>query len=295
MEQTKKQKKILLTLTTINVILLMSLILSFIPWKKSFAEKSSQSAILNVNKITDVSKIVLSQKNGDEENFIKLKKIGSFWIGTDSFTNTMWPADNQAVATFIGKCSQISSIHTVASEKKSWSFFAVDEDSAISLGFFDYNGEPISEVFFGATDSLKSRISFRTKKSQNIFQMDASIASYLNFSTSLWVDPFVFPQALTGYSRLQSESILRHGALTNYNPKDKTPYVNFRKDFENASSARFQIFKMEDNENLYTIVPRFIPGISVSDEEKKVIESFNYAYTMSQWTLEKFSEEVQQW
>lgn len=289
MKLNNKQTRILKTLACVDFILAIIFIISVLPFKKKKGEPSTNSALLNVNKIEEIEEITL-KKGGLQ---VTLNKVGSFWIGTDSGTNKTWPADNQNVANFISKFSQIVPIYTASSSKRTWESFGLGEEQALEVNFYNGAGTSISEITFGDTDSLTARIAFRIGTKENVYRMDSSIESYLNLSTSFWADPFVYPQALTGYSRMQSESILRHGAISSFSQPTKPADYIFRKDFENGASAKFYIYKSEtENENLYDIVPKFVPGQASFGNEKKVIENFDYTFTMSQWTLEKFSEEV---
>lgn len=296
-----KRKKCLLIFLVADIVLLLAFIVTCLPFNKKTSSQSTRTALLNVNKVPDIARITLSKADGEGNvQSVVLSRVGSnagssFWTGRDTFTDTLWPADNQSVANLLNTCSQIVSVRTAAETVDAWSSFGLDEDCAFVLGFYDAAGGRISEILFGDSDYLTSRIAFRTSTGNKVLQMDVSIASYLTLSTSFWADPFVYPQAVTGYTRLDSESILRHGALLSFSRAGHSPEYTFKKDFENGASARFLIYKGEsESENPYIVVPVFIPGDYLGAEEKKSVESFNYAYGMSQWTLEKFSEEVQQ-
>ncbi|MBQ1833112.1 MAG: DUF4340 domain-containing protein [Treponema sp.] len=292
----RKRKKGLFIFLCADIFLLLVFIITMMPFTKKTSAPSVKSAVLNVNKIPEIASITFSENDEDGEmQKVTLEKNGGFWVGTDSSTGKKWPADNQNVATLLDKCSQIVNVYTAASTKDAWESFGLGEESAFKLGFYDGSGKIITEIFFGKSDYLTSRAAFRVHGKETVFQTDISIKSYLSASASFWADPFVYPQALTGYTRMKSESLLRHGALVDFNAAGKQPDYTFRKDFENGSSARFLIYKSDmQSESLYNIVPFFIAGPSADADEKKAVESFNYAYTMSQWTLEKFSEEVVQ-
>ncbi len=292
-----QQKKFLKIFLVIDAVLFIVFIATLIPFRRRGSTKSFKSALLNVNKISDISGIRISKADSSGETYsIQLEKAGDFWTGRDSFTDTLWPADNQNVANLIDRCSQIVNVYTSAMSSRAWESFGLDEKDATFLGFYGPGGEKISEILFGNVDPLNSRIAFRTLTgNEEVYQMNSSISSYISVSSSFWADPFVFPQALTGYSRIKSESILRHGALTSFSDPSRGHDFLFRKDFDNGASARFLIYKnAEENGVSYTIVPVFTPGPSASGPEKQALENFNYVYSMSQWTLEKFSEEVKQ-
>ena len=207
-----KRKKCLLIFLVADIVLLLAFIVTCLPFNKKTSSQSTKTALLNVNRIPDIARITLSKADGEGKvQSVVLSKVGSnFWSGRDSFTNTLWPADNQSVANLLNTCSQIVSVRTAASTVDAWTSFGLDEESAFALGFYDAAGGRISEILFGDSDYLTSRIAFRTSTGDKVLQMDVSIASYLTLSTSFWADPFVYPQAVTGYTRLDSESILRH-------------------------------------------------------------------------------------
>ncbi|MBQ2529983.1 MAG: hypothetical protein II584_00855 [Treponema sp.] len=295
-EETKrKRKRTLIIFLALDGLLLLAFVLTCLPWAKRTSEPGISSALLNVNRIPDVASITLSKADEDgTRQEIRLFKTGSFWSGTDSSTGTTWPADNQNAAKFLEVCSQIITVKKAASDRNSWKAFGVDGKSSFTVSFNDPDGKAVSEIIFGESDYLNSRIAFRTGSQETVYFMDISIESYLNLSTSFWADPFVYPQALTGYSRLKAESALRHGALTSFARHEKADYT-FKKNFENGAAARFLIYgDADDSDGSYTVVPEFIPGEHLEATEKETIKGYDYAYRMSRWTLEKFSEEVEQ-
>ena len=142
-----KRKKCLLIFLVADIVLLLAFIVTCLPFNKKTSSQSTKTALLNVNRIPDIARITLSKADGEGNvQSVVLSKVGSnFWSGRDSFTNTLWPADNQSVANLLNTCSQIVSVRTAASTVDAWTSFGLDEESAFVLGFYDGAGGRISD------------------------------------------------------------------------------------------------------------------------------------------------------
>lgn len=278
------KKRWLIAMLSVNALLLLIFILSFLSAGNVEKRKSVQTALLNLNKIPDIKSMEFS---GDGQSVI-LEKRGNVWTGTDSASGSLWPADLQTVANFIEKFADVITVYERASSEEDWKKFLLDEKNAFRVCIKNQDGEVISNLFFGMTDSLSQRIYFRAGSGKSVYETQAAMSSFLNASAAFWCDPFVYPQAITGYERTKEESLLRHGQLVEFDSSGLEPYWTFVKRLENGSSCSFNVYKNEED---YTVIPKLIPGPAFSDEDVAALREINYKYNMSQWTFERFLEE----
>ncbi|HAK68372.1 MAG TPA: hypothetical protein DEO40_07685 [Treponema sp.] len=283
-------KKISFTvlLVFINALLILFLALSFIPSAKRNRPESKQTALLNANHISSIKSIKIEGFEHGERQYVVLSKHGSVWEGYDSLTGSRWPADLQAVEKCIENAASIVNVRTVASKSSSWKSFGVDDESASKISVFSEDGSVLTSLCFGKSDGLTRRISFRTSRDETVYETDYSLSPYLTASSSFWADPFIYPQSLTGRSRKDSESFLRHGLLTEMNAEDLDFLWQGTKEFENGSEIRLKIYPLEEN---FLVVPEFRAGEDFTEEEKKSLEEMNYKYTVSKWTYDAFVQE----
>lgn len=278
------KKRWLLVMLSVNVVLLLIFFLSFLSAGNSEKRKSVQTALLNLNKIPEIKSVEIS---GDGQSVL-LEKNGNVWIGCDSESGTLWPVDLQTVANFLEKFADVIRVYERASSESEWKKFLLDEKNSFKVCFKNQDGNEISSLFFGMTDSLSQRIYFRAGSGKSVYETQASMSSFLNVSAAFWCDPFVYPQALTGYERTKEESLLRHGQIVAFDPSGLEPYWTFVKRLENGSSCSFEVYKNEEN---YTVLPKLIPGPAFSAEDADALRTLNYRYNLSQWTFERFLEE----
>ncbi len=285
-------KKGILLFYAFDALLLVILIAAVLPLanKRSVAEKSL-SALLNVNYAPDVDTIYISTPGTSGRESVTLYKTGSVWSGTDSASGDKisWPVQPQNVARLMEKATELVSLEAKAGTLDSWEKLGVDEEHCIQLTFLSSGSNILSSLYFGQQDSLSSTIAVRTWKGKTVYSAPDSIATYLNAQTSFWCDTSVYPQCVTSYSAAKTQQFLRRGVLTDLFPAAHLePSATIRKIFESGAEAYLAAYQ-KDSE--YIIIPVFKASPACTPQEKSVIESFNYRYSVSDWTFNKLLEE----
>lgn len=282
-----KESKILFGFYVLDIFLLLVLALTFIPslfGKKTYVE----SSVLNPKYVSEVSKIEVSIPESGNRKNILMENDGGIWLGKCSVDDysSVFPCDENTVKNLISVSSTVSKMFIKANSENHWKDLCVDDENAARIMFFGKDGNVLSELYFGVQDSMTNRIAVRSVASKVVYDMNDSIDTYLTASESFWVDPFLFPQCITGYSRNKSEDSLRHGQIS-YAPDSKELKLlgNYSKKFENESSVLFVFY--ENADGTVFVLPSFSVGQSVSQEKFDAISKIRYSYTISKWTYEQ--------
>ena len=286
------QKQGYLIFFAFDALLLLLLLISFLPFfgKKTSSLQTQNSALLHPESKEKVKQITISNPNSELENQIRLEKYGDIWLGSNAASRFtfFWPVDSQVLDGLFEKVCKVQSFSVLAEKVSSWKELGVEEKNAIRLTFYDENSNILSSVFFGHDDALNAKIAFRTWTHQTVYASDSEIQPYLTTDTAFWVDPFIFPQSVTEYSRTEAEKLLRHGQLENISPAGHlSADFSFHKDFENGAEANFSVYKKDD---AYIVLPTFKAGPAFSEKNAEAISKINYRYRISAWTFDSFSE-----
>ena len=116
--------KALLLFYSFDIILLVVLALSFLPFaKKEKGPQSQQSALLNPKYAQTVSKIVVSTPEHGIRSVVTLTKQSGIWTGTDSDSNDMflWPADSKTVQNLIDYAIKVQNMYKKSDSARTWS------------------------------------------------------------------------------------------------------------------------------------------------------------------------------
>lgn len=285
-----------------DAFLILILIFCFLPFNKKNKISSMNTALLNPNYVNDVQQIKLSYPDKASEypeakTDLQLFKRGKLWFGIEESSGIakpyIWPADTSNVISLLEEASKVQKVFLASTKPSSWKDFELDKNASYEVSFSDKDGAILSSLFFGKQNGLSGRLYFRTWESSDVYECSSDISSFFNVNApvSFWSDPFIYPQCVTGYSRQKSESILRHGSIENIAPSKRlSPDFVYAKDFENGSSAKLSIYKKD---NAFIVIPVFIPGLALSEEEKDAIRNINYRYSISSLTLEKLQKEFE--
>ncbi len=284
-----KLKKGILILSVSDVVLLMLLILSLVFSTGKNVPVSMESALLNPKYTDDVCVIEITDCSSSDKDKVVMTRRGSFWTGTSSISDyTMaWPCDTQTVNNFILSNSKIEKMNKVGENSRSWKRLGVDESNCILVSMYNDSGTILSSIYYGKSDPLTQKVAFRTWRDDSVYEVTDSILVFIKTEESFWADPFVYPQCITGLSRRESEGFLRRGVLSTETTGNVADHV-IRKDFGNGAEAIYRIYRKDDS---YIVVPSFRGGIAYSDVDKETVESLNYRYSISAWTLDKFLKE----
>ena len=287
MKLTAFQKKVLLGFAICDFILLVLFAASFIFKSKSNTIETRETVLLNAASLKSISRIVITDGSSGGES-VTLRRNDDFWSGTDSVTNTVWPADPQLVRNLMDSLVQVRTVRVKAVSQDSWEDLGIDEENAFSIQIMDEGSNEILSLYFGHVDSLTQRISFRTSKDNTSYETDFEMRSYLNSSSSFWADPFLFPVFLSGTASVNMQSSYRHGSMMPIAALPDEPVNVLKKTFENGSRAVYSVYETEDD---IIIVPQFYASQSMTQLEQDAIRKCNYRYSLSQWTYEHILED----
>ncbi len=286
------EKKALLFFYAFDLILLVLALLALMPKGKS--KGSVERSIVSKEMLPLVEKITLSKPdaNGRESLEFSREKESSYWTGSDSFSafHYRWPADNQAVEHLLSELTDLQLLEVKAKGKKYFKRLGLDESHSFVISLWAGDEKLLTTVSFGYDDLLTQKISLVIDQDENVYEGKASIKTYLKTIESFWSDPFVYPQCLTGYNRLESEKLLRHGELCILEPAENIqPDLVLKKDFENGSEAKFSLYAYN---NEFVVIPVFKAGPAFSEKDKSLLEGLNYRYLLSEWTVNRLKEET---
>ncbi len=294
------KKSILNFFYAFDTVLAVIFLLALFPLSKKTAPKKNETYLLNPKNISSISKITF-KKDGVtlslSRSAINDDFSGRIWTGTvtadfagQKYSDDVFPCDSKAVENFLASVSGKTFVSKKTDSISAWKSFGLDESQAFCVCFSGKNGEKLSELYFGMQNSLKKTIFLRANKT-TIFEADDNMSAFLTTDESYWVDPFIFPQSLTGYSRSESEQFLRHGRMCSFVQPDKEADFFAVKDFGNGSRASFYFYKGDGG---YTVHPVFEAGPAFPPETKKQISSINYNYNISEWTFESLRTLLQE-
>ena len=93
MKVTAVQKKCLLAFAVFDFVLLVLFASSFIFKSKKNTIETRETVLMNASLLKSVSSIVISDGSAGGQS-VTLNRNDDFWSGTDSVSNTIWPADS---------------------------------------------------------------------------------------------------------------------------------------------------------------------------------------------------------
>ena len=279
-----------------DLILLLLLIISFLPFMRRKGASAKDTALLNPAHREKVTRIELAQGGGifSSGRKVSLEKAGGIWLGSSSDGNGefVWPADMQAVDKLLELASSVIRSYEKSSSPKDWGEFGITDSEAFSLSFYDSSHKTLSYLYFGGDDPLTGRVYVRSASDATVYEVDGGIQPYLTADESFWADPFLYPQCLTGLGRAEAEEGLRRGKLENIRPREglEADYTD-RLYFGNGAEILFSIYKKDSS---YIVIPALTPGLAASDEERAAISRISYRYGISKMTLDNLLEELRQ-
>lgn len=287
------EKQIFIFLLTLNCVLIFMVTVGFLCRKKKYEPEKIVSALLNVHFVSEIDRIII--KDAQSEGIV-LQKTEGVWIGCkENSPHIFWPVDVQTVHNLLRAATEVTSMNVVAHSQKDWERFNLQDSAASSLLFLSADETVLSHIYFGNINNLANRVAIRTWTKQDVFETDAAIAFFATSDISFWVDPFIYPQCISGYSRYQSESLLRHGRILEetFSLTEERPFFEKRVFFENGSAIQFYIYK-NGKKTDFIVHPVFFASSIFLPVEQEAIHTINYRYAISSVTFERLLEEIQQ-
>lgn len=280
-----------------TILVLLILIFASVSLLKSVKHKSDyiKSVLLNPKYENIISSITIEVP--DTDNLV-LKKAGNIWYaeqssGTDIEEKIIFPADRTTVENLIQRSVKLRKLYKKANSIKNHIKLNVSEETAKKLTFTADDGQILSELYFGSENNLTSGIYVRSSAKKDVFETEDDFSLYLNTQSYFYADPYIFPLAVTSFTKSEEASLLRHGTINGFTVnneyiKKNTPLNIFRKDFPDGSTVTLKIYRLsDDRQNQYTVVPSFEPSPKAGNEEKNIVKKFNYTYSITSWTYEK--------
>ncbi len=279
-------KRFLLLFYGFDILLLFVIVLLFLPLsKRNIPDTIRLRFIENPDEIK-IIEILLPEK----ETLILMEKNGDVWMGTDTDSNRKlnWPCDFQTVNRFLSEAAREMTLEKKAEKVSAWKNLGVDERSSCRISFYGKDGSRLSSYWFGKVDSLSGKIAIRTDADQTVWATETSLSDFVFNGTSFWADPFIEPFCVAGEGDKAGK--LRRGKLEYISPSENIKPVNIvSRMFSNGNRAIYTIYEKDGS---YIVLPSFFMGTESENETAIAIESINYRYSISQWTYERFLEEV---
>ena len=285
------RKQTLIFFYAFDIVLVIAIALFSIPFSCSSRStlESKDESMLDPANAGSVVKIEL--RNHKTEKSVVISREGSMWIGTDSNSNNIlkWPCRKNLPESFIAEASRKIHMVNKARNSKSHENFSLEKGNCLEVNFCGPSGEIYSSLFFGDKNAVTKKICYRTFSSNDVWEIESHIEDFLSTDADFWVDPYIFPQCVTGLSDQESSSFLRHGKLAYVKPSPSIkPLKVFEKNFDNTAKG---IFSFYEKDGSYIVIPMFTGGISFSEDDSDAVKSLSYRYSISQLTYKKFFEQ----
>jgi hypothetical protein len=175
-----EKKLIILSSVLVALLLIWAAGLVFSPERVA---ARSESARLIAGKASEVTSIVLK---GSGASSIELAKSGSGWVLVDGAARL--PVQAQRVTSFLDALGAVSRLKVVATTKGSWAGFQLDEAQAKRASLKDASGKTLADIYVGGYGPTGSEVYLRREGSDLSYTADASIASYVGYGRSTWLD-----------------------------------------------------------------------------------------------------------
>jgi hypothetical protein len=143
----------------------------------------SESVKLVSGKIADAAAIELT--NPDAEA-IKLEKSGDSWSLVDGTARL--PVQGSRVKNLLDSIAEPGRLRVVGRSKAAWTDFKLEDDKAKRVLVTSKDGAAIADVYIGAYSSAASGVYVRRAGSELSYVADSSLASYIGYGRSSWLD-----------------------------------------------------------------------------------------------------------
>lgn len=143
----------------------------------------SESVKLMEGKIEQAAEIELTTPDSDP---IRLVKSGESWNLADG--DARLPVQSSRVKNLLESLAKPGTLKAAGRSKAAWADFGLEEGKAKRARVSDQNGKQIADVFVGGYSSTGSGVYLRTALSERSYLAESSIASYLGYGRSSWLD-----------------------------------------------------------------------------------------------------------
>ncbi len=284
-------------------------LISLIPFgNRGKALHSYETALLNPSYKDSVGQIDIIHQG----TTVSLKKdAGNIWTLSDSENLVL--ADPVLVENLISSACRIEKVYEIARSQKHWESAGLTEDNQWIVSFLDrYSPRVYTKVYFGQATDLTNRRYFRTDRSQSVYEIQDSFASFLNNTLAFWAQGELLSLAEQPVSYVMKEGnkfkkitdgrpdfpqishnlkAIRHGLLA------QTPGYESKASLTcEDESGRFVILTFyEDirpqNAGAYLVNTTILPSYKDNSETQEFLKSLSFTYEMSEWTFEKIRKE----
>jgi hypothetical protein len=175
------ERKVAALSTALGLLLVIWVIGMIFSPEKGLAR--SESTKLVSGKMSDAVSIELT--NPDAET-IKLEKSGDTWSLIDK--DARLPVQASRVKNLLDSIAEPGRLRVVGRSKAAWADFKLDEANTKRVIVKGKDGNAIADVYIGAYSSVASGVYVRRADSEKSYVADSSIASYVGYGRSSWLD-----------------------------------------------------------------------------------------------------------
>lgn len=306
-----KIKNRIIPLAGVCVVLAVLFIISF-PIKNSKNKRESvKSALINPKYKDQITEISIYDTKENNKNGIVIYKENEYWFVKDITNSTLSvPCNSEKINSLMNNLTNISNMYKISDSDVNKSLYGLTSPDTIHIKYSIDNVET-NEILFGNLDFSQTSRYIMPGGNISIFEIDSSLEQYLNYSLSLWTEPYIISKVVTNNikaSDIQSIKIqkenqqtivynsnsegfsekvdrvleLRHGGIC-YDAFESNPVFTMTTENGDGSEIIMRIYNISPNN--YCTHTQYKPSIVNKD---KTVYSF---YTkISQWTYNSILE-----
>lgn len=282
MEKKMKNRKINLFLSFTTVFSFFLFCFSFSAGKKN-SVNSIKSALVNPSYSENIEKIIVQSS----QEILVLKSEGKWWSCENRGIKTF--ADKKTVSNFIKNLSKIRNMYKISDSLNGRIGLGLTEGSAQIVTVVGSNGKILSKLYFGASDSLSSRITVAAEKGKICYETEDDFSAYLKTDVNFWSIPEIF-FAIKNPSNLKLSSAdlhtllsLRHGKIYGANafPENAVFEKSITLFGQYDSLQRVDFYKSKAQEGFEYFYSQTVEPQVVKD---------NAVFEVSSWTYERLQK-----
>lgn len=282
MEKKMKNKKINFFLSFTTIFSFFLFCFSFFAGKKN-SVNSIKSALVNPSYNENIEKIIIQSP----QKILVLKSEGKWWSCESRGIKIF--ADKKIVSNFTKNLTKIRNMYEISDSTNGRLELGLIEGSAQIVTVVGPNGKILSKLYFGASDSLSSRITVAAEKGKICYETEDDFSVCLKNDANFWSIPEIF-FAIKNPSNLRLSSAdlhtllsLRHGKIYGENafPKNAVFEKSVTLFGQYDSLQRVDFYKRKTQEGFEYFYSQTVEPQVVKD---------NAVFEVSSWTYERLQE-----
>ena len=282
MEKKMKNRKLNLFFSFTTVFSFFLFCFSFSAEKKN-SVKSIKSALVNPSYSENIEKIIIQSP----QEILVLNSERKWWSCENRGIKTF--AEKKTVSNFIKNLTKIRNMYKISDSINGRMELGLIEGSSQIVTVVGSNGKILSKLYFGASDSLSSRITVATEKGKICYETEDDFSIYLKTDVDFWSIPEIF-FAIKNPSNLKLSSAdlhtllsLRHGKIYGANafPENAVFEKSVTLFGQYDSLQRVDFYKRKTQEGFEYFYSQTV--------EPQVIKD-NAVFEVSSWTYERLQK-----